>query len=254
MRLILEGNINKLYVQSLCMTFFRGEKFPENEENPKGTLFLSVNEKDDGIFASCELNYEGKSAKASDFYPYSSSETRERTSKCVVGRVIYSAGKELANRDVPWGILTGIRPSKVAAELLSNYSYEEAKNILIKKYLLSESKANLTLEVAKNETKIINSYGANTCSLYISIPFCPTRCEYCSFISYATKKLFDLIPSYLKKLNLDIKEKCEIIKSLGLRLSTVYIGGGTPTTLNIEQLKELLSNVASGLITGILVT
>lgn len=244
MRLILDGNINKLYVQSLCMTFFRGEKFPENEENPRGTLYLSLTEKENGVFASCELVYDGKSAKTSDFYPYNITDTRERTRKCAIGRAVYFAGKELTKRDVPWGILTGIRPSKVAAELLSNYSYDEAKRILKEKYLLSERKANLTLEVAKNETQIINSYDNNTCSLYISIPFCPTRCEYCSFISYATKKLFDLIPSYLKKLYLDIKEKCEIIKTLGLKLSTVYIGGGTPTTLNEEQLKELLSNVS----------
>ena len=247
MRLILDGKINKLYVQSLCMMFFRGERFPENEENPRGTLYLRVVEKNDGVESYCELEYDKKATKSSDFSPFDKNNTRERTIKCSIGRAIYIAGKEITGKTIPWGILTGIRPSKVGAELLSCNSYDDALEILQEKYLLSKSKARLTLEVAKNETKIINKYSNQDCSLYISIPFCPTRCEYCSFISYATKKLFDLIPSYLNKLYLDIKEKCELIKELNLRLSTVYIGGGTPTTLNEAQLRELLQVVSSSL-------
>lgn len=247
MRLILDGKINKLYVQSLCMMFFRGERFPENEENPRGTLYLRVVEKNDGVESYCELEYDKKATKSSDFSPFDKNNTCERTIKCSIGRAIYTAGKEITGKTIPWGILTGIRPSKVGAELLSCNSYDDALEILQEKYLLSKSKARLTLEVAKNETKIINKYSNQDCSLYISIPFCPTRCEYCSFISYATKKLFDLIPSYLNKLYLDIKEKCELIKELNLRLSTVYIGGGTPTTLNEAQLRELLQVVSSSL-------
>ena len=244
MRLILDGKINKLYVQSLCMMFFRGERFPENEENPRGTLYLRVVEKNDGVESYCELEYDKKATKSSDFSPFDKNNTRERTIKCSIGRAIFTAGKEITGKTIPWGILTGIRPSKVGAELLSCNSYDDALEILQEKYLLSKSKARLTLEVAKNETKIINKYSNQDCSLYISIPFCPTRCEYCSFISYATKKLFDLIPSYLDKLKKDIKEKLEIINTLGLKLVSIYIGGGTPTTLNELQLKQLLECIS----------
>lgn len=245
MRLILNGKINKLYVQSLCMVFFRGEKFPENEQNPRGTIYVKTTESQNGIEAVCELNYDDKKACTSAFVEFEPCDSYDRTSKCAVGKAVYLAGKELTGREAPWGILTGIRPSKVASELLLRLSYENAHKVLVEKYLLAPNKASLTLDVAKNEAKIFNKYGEDTCSLYISIPFCPTRCDYCSFISYATKKLFDLIPSYLTRLYVDIYEKCRLIKELGLKLVTVYVGGGTPTTLNEEQLKELLTVVSN---------
>ncbi len=246
MRLILEGKINKTYVQSLCMMFFHGEKFPEIEVNPRGTVFVRATEQNDGVLAECEFTYLDKTAKASAFCENEDGDTSERTSKCAVGKAVYQAGKELAGKDIPWGILTGIRPSKIGAELLSRYSYGKARDILINKYLLTEKKAELVLSVAKNEMKILSSYGDDTCSLYVSIPFCPTRCEYCSFISYATPKLFQLIPSYLEKLCTELKEKAEIIKKTGKRLVTIYIGGGTPTTLAAEQLKILLQTIKEG--------
>ncbi len=245
MRLILDGNISKTYVQSLCMMFFHGEKFPENEENPRGTIVVKATDKEDGIECFCELTYDGIVAKGYSYEPFIPTDSYKRTNKTAIGKAVYVAGKSITGKDIPWGILTGIRPSKIGAELLNSYSYEESFSILKEKYLLSEEKARLTLDVAKNETEILSKYGENTCSLYISIPFCPTRCEYCSFISYATKKLFDLIPSYLIKLKQDIKEKLEIIKELGLTLVSIYIGGGTPSTLSDSQLKELLVCISS---------
>lgn len=245
MRLILDGKISKTYVQTLCMMFFHGEKFPENEENPKGTISVKAVDTEFGIDAKCTFTYGEKSASSSDFAPFEEGDSYERTSKCAIGRAVYKAGKELTGKDIPWGILTGIRPSKVGAELLKLHGEEKAQGILENKYLLSPQKAILTVEVAKNETEIIEKYGQNTCSLYISIPFCPTRCEYCSFISYATKKLFDLIPAYLEKLFIDIEQKCALIKELGLKLVSIYIGGGTPTTLNSDQLEILMSKISS---------
>ena len=243
MRLILDGNISRTYVQSLCMMFFRGEKFPENEENPSRILEVKAIDKADGVECFCTLSYGDQNSTGYAYEKFSSNEAYKRTSKTAIGRAVYEAGYEITKRDVPWGILTGIRPSKIGAELLSSYSYEKSYDILVNKYLLSEKKAKLTLDVAKNETEILNKYDEKTCSLYISIPFCPTRCEYCSFISYATKKLFDLIPSYLDKLLNDIKEKISLINELGLKLVSIYIGGGTPTTLDEGQLIELLAHI-----------
>ena len=243
MRLILEGKINKTYVQSLCMMFFHGEKFPENEENPRGTVFVKATEQDGGILAECEFSYLGNTVKTSAFCQNEEGDSLERTSKCAVGKAVYLAGKELTGKEIPWGILTGIRPSKIGAELLLKHSYQKAYQILINKYLLSPKKAELVLSVAENETKILSSFDDNTCSLYVSIPFCPTRCEYCSFISYATAKLFQQIPAYLEKLCKELKEKAEIIKKTGHKLVTIYIGGGTPTTLEPKQLEILLSTI-----------
>ena len=81
------------------------------------------------------------------------------------------------------------------------------------------------------------------CSIYISIPFCPTRCAYCSFVSYSTKRLLSLIPNYLDRLYRDIDDTFGLIDELGLKVSTVYIGGGTPTILSAEQLDELLERI-----------
>jgi len=83
------------------------------------------------------------------------------------------------------------------------------------------------------------------CSVYISIPFCPSRCTYCSFVSYTSKRLLGLIPQYLERLKEDIRSNFETIDRLGLRVRTVYIGGGTPTILNEAQIKELLSFIAT---------
>ena len=116
MRLILEGKINKTYLQSLCMMFFHGEKFPEIEVNPRGTVFVRTTEQNGGILAECEFIYLDKAAKASAFCENEDGDTSERTSKCAVGKAVYQAGKELTGKDIPWGILTGIRPSKIGAE------------------------------------------------------------------------------------------------------------------------------------------
>ena len=243
MRLILNGKINRTYVQTLCMMFFHGEKFPENEENPNGTLSVATQDADEGIYCTCELTYKGKSAVSDAFEPFNSYDKYERTSKTAVGRAVYSVGKQITGKDVDWGILTGIRPSKVAYELYLNYGYDRAAYMLSDKYLLSKSKAKLSLDVALNEHSILDKYQNNTCSLYISIPFCPTRCAYCSFVSYSTKKLFDLIPEYLNRIICEAEEKISVINKLGLKIVSIYIGGGTPTTFTHTQLELLLSKL-----------
>ena len=107
---------------------------------------------------------------------------------------------------------------------------------LCEKYLLSPQKAELLVRVTQNEQLVMNKADDLSCSLYISIPFCPSRCNYCSFISCAGEKILKLIPEYLDKLIAEIKATAELISSIGLRLSCVYVGGGTPTVLNEEQL------------------
>lgn len=245
MKLILEGNINKTYVQTLCMMFFHGEKFPLNKENEKNYIKVMQTEDDEKLSVLCTLCYNEKIVQGSAIAYRTSAESYERTSKTAVGKAVYQAGREITGKDVPWGILTGIRPSKVAYEYLKHQSIDDAKNVLLDKYLLSSTKADLCLDVAKNEYSIINQYSDKTCSIYISIPFCPTRCTYCSFISYATQKLFDLIPDYIQAIKRELLNKVTIINNLGLEIVSLYIGGGTPTTLNSNQIEELLTYINS---------
>ena len=247
MRLTLNGKVNSLYVQSLCMMFFRGEKFPENEENPRGMITVSAIEADDGISCHASVEYDGKGAEHCYFAPYGLGDSRERVSKLAVGHAVFGACSHLTGYLPPWGLLTGIRPSVIAQELIDAHGEVAAKELLKSRYLLSDKKAELAVSVAVNEHEILRKYDESTCSVYISIPFCPTRCTYCSFISYATNKLFQLIPDYILKLVSEIKSTFELIKKIGLAVKTVYIGGGTPTTLSPKQLEAVLGAVSSAL-------
>ncbi len=243
MKLTLNGKINRTYVQSLCMMFFHGEKFPENEENPTKSLLVNTFDRESGIECECVLEAYGKKAQGKGFAKFTEGEKYERTSKSAIGMAVYNAGVCLTGKDIPWGILTGIRPSKVAYEQICRYGESEAKRNLKERYFLSENKCELAIQVAKNEGEILKLSDDNNCSLYISIPFCPSRCNYCSFISYATPKLFELIPAYIDKLINEIANTLQSIKKQGLRLLTVYIGGGTPTVLNENQLEAVLKSV-----------
>ena len=100
---------------------------------------------------------------------------------------------------------------------------------------------NKFLDKPKELKKLLSKFSNDTCSLYVSIPFCPTRCAYCSFVSYSTKRLLSMIPEYLERLFVDIKNTVELIKKKGQKIVTIYIGGGTPTTLSEVELEKLLS-------------
>ena len=162
-----------------------------------------------------------------------------------VGRALFAAGKEMLGHIPPWGILTGIRPAKIAGNLMtSGNGVIKTKKILRDEYFLSHQKAALAVSVAQSEARITKKLDNNSCSLYISIPFCPSRCSYCSFVSYTTKRLLSMIDDYVAALLSDLNETFNMIEELGMRLSCIYIGGGTPTTLSALQLKTLLSAIS----------
>lgn len=244
MKIFLNGKIGRTYVQSLCMMFFHGVKFPLNDENTDNIeLYVDAEEKENGVFSKATFKIAEKEESADAFIYFNNKDSLEKTYKKVVLQAVFLAGSKITGKSLEWGILTGIRPSKVALDLLRELGENKAKEILIKEYFLSEKKADLVVDVAKYEGIVGDSTGFNECSIYISIPFCPSRCTYCSFISYAGKKLFSLIPDYIKKLLSDIKETASIIKENNLRLVSVYIGGGTPTILNEEMLEALLLEI-----------
>lgn len=130
--------------------------------------------------------------------------------------------------------------------LRKGYSKTRVKKLLASEYFVIPKKASLATEVALNEAAIIGEPDPLGCSLYISIPFCPTRCAYCSFVSYTSQRLLSLIPEYIERVCADVKETLKTINELGLHLKTVYIGGGTPTILNPDQIRRLLSTVCEG--------
>lgn len=247
MILKVEGNVNRYYVQTLCMVFFPGATFGENEIPGYGVPEVTVNvyKEEDGsdtAFVSMKLN--DRTCEATETVGVEEDITISEHSHVAVGRAVFAAGKELLGHIPPWGILTGVRPAKIAGNLLSEgRGVLKTKKILRDEYFLSHQKAALAVSVATTEAKLLKKIDRNTCSLYVSIPFCPSRCSYCSFVSYTTPRLLSLIDDYLDALLAEIDETVEVINAVGLKVNTVYIGGGTPTTLNPEQLRKLLTKI-----------
>ncbi len=240
----IDGDINLSYVQNLCLIFFPGAKFSLDEEMTEDTpvLDLKIEHPEGGCYAKAKMSIGDKSAVSEYFTETKPMYSPERMDKIVVGTAMYNCGCKLLNYRPPWGILTGIRPAKVAGALYSELETKTAvKKVLSSDYLLSPKKAQLATNIAVFETKLLSKFPHNTCSLYVSIPFCPTRCAYCSFVSYSTKRLLSMIPEYLERLFLDIKRTTELIRQKGQTIVTIYIGGGTPTTLTETELEALLS-------------
>ena len=168
--------------------------------------------------------------------------------------------KNYSARPQRGGFSTGIRPGKMAAGLLEERIEDEKSSrkrtpsecraILTQNFLLTPRKAALAVEIAQSERRIAKlaiQDGKPTCSIYIGIPFCPSRCAYCSFVSYTSRKLLSLIPEYLDRICIDLADTIEYIRSRRMHVVSVYIGGGTPTTLNEQQLEKLLKIVSNGI-------
>ncbi len=246
MKLRIDGRVNTYYVQTLCMMLFPGVKFGEDEvETPMSTsAYVTLRDTAGGVDATVTLRHEGREATAHAHGADSTLYTHEKTAKIAIGKCFFDAGEALLAYRPVWGILTGVRPAKIATDYLNRgFDPETVKAIFRGEYLVNPKKATLATDVAVFEQRLAGEATRDTCSVYISIPFCPTRCAYCSFVSYTTKKLLSLIPDYLVKLCHDIREIFRIIRERGMRVMTVYIGGGTPTTLTAEQLRILLSEI-----------
>ena len=245
MKLYINGDINEYYVQTLCMIFFPGEKFSGEEIEGDPVLWLDVTEETDIIRAAARIRWQEKESVAVKGIVMTGKFTKDRCRKIVIGHAVLSAASELLHYRPSWGMLTGVRPSKVATELLlAGLSKTKVRKSLTSNYMVIPKKAALATDVAIREQKIIGTPDKRDCSIYISIPFCPTRCSYCSFVSYTSKRLLSLIPDYLTLLCKEIRQKFETVRRLGLRVLTVYIGGGTPTILDAAQLRTLLETVS----------
>lgn len=151
----------------------------------------------------------------------------------------YMAAKKISKLSTPWGIQTGIRPTKMVREFLdAGLSEDEVRKLLCGEYWIEPQKIELCINIAKKEQRIINASIENGISLYIGIPFCPTRCLYCSFISSSAQSTWKYIPLYIDALIEEMKYTKDLIK--GRKIETIYIGGGTPTTLSEALLEKLL--------------
>lgn len=161
----------------------------------------------------------------------------------VSAQLLYKLLCDFTGLTQPWGILTGVRPVKLLRQLAEESNEEQAVKKFEKDFFVSNEKIALSRETEHNERKILELSKPESFSLYVGIPFCPSRCSYCSFVMASIERAEKLIEPYTKLLCEEIKRTAEIANKLGLRLETVYFGGGTPTTLSAEQLDTVLGTV-----------
>ena len=157
-----------------------------------------------------------------------------------VKKAVFLYFSKHTTNQLPWGTLIGIRPSKKALELLQEGISEKAIIEQLKeKHVTREDKSQLCIDVAKFERNIVNKNKDNI-SVYIGMPFCPTRCLYCSFAASPIESCKDIVEPYLLALSHEIKELSDYIKDKKLNIECVYFGGGTPTSVNDEQFEFIM--------------
>lgn len=248
MTLNFDSSLNKYSAQSLALLFFPGSSFPEDGSGGEPIIDLSVQFNNDGAAVGRAAIYcDGRTVEKT-YTP--SEDSRARVSEkmylnLAAGGAMYFAGCEFCETRPPWGTITGVRPAKMCRDMIDRgVTAEEAERRLIEDFHCTEEKARMATMCAQREKIFITDMSRRECSIYIAIPFCPTRCSYCSFVSFSSERLLSMIPQYLERLYIDIKNTFSIINEVGIRVSCVYIGGGTPTTLNEAQLEGLLSEIS----------
>ena len=242
-------NINNSYhyeMENLIRVFLPDVKILRAEEptNDEDYCLLTLEVNKIGI----ELSLQGEIYKSQGKFCLgcrTSGESIESYLERKMAVMLYDMLREITGYTPPWGILTGVRPAKLMTKLIASQGQDKAVEYFIKELKVSEDKTNLALMVSKNETPIIEGSKPDSYSLYLSVPFCPTRCSYCSFISHSNDSAKKLIPEYVEKLCDEIVETAKIAKDLNLRLESVYIGGGTPTVLTAPQLKKVTDTLSA---------
>lgn len=232
--LLLEDMTFEQDIRELLMAFYPEEKYIYTDEDVFLSLLLSKDNTDYHIKIKSENNVLEFSSPLRD--------TKFDT-KNDLKRNIYINLLKLGNKELPWGTLTGIRPTKIVMEMLENgMDLEDIKEHLKDVYLVSDKRIKLCTDTAKNEFNILKKIDyKNGYSLYIGIPFCPTRCLYCSFTSYSIAQWKKDTDTYVETL---CKELLAVSKMYeGKKLQTIYMGGGTPTSLEGYQLSKILNVV-----------
>lgn len=240
----LEGHDYKYEVAELFKLFTTQFRFIKNDEVYENLIINEI-DIDNKLIKSTTKYYEQNELKivkeeTLDISGLSEEDIKKST-KIVIKRSIFKVLDKVFETYVPWGILTGIRPVKIIHSLLDKgLSEAEIRENLKNTYLIKDEKIDLALDIAKRERVFIYPIDKNKISLYVSIPFCPTRCVYCSFPANPMKQFGHLREEYVKALIKEIKGLAKLLKDTNKEIETLYIGGGTPTTLEPKELDILI--------------
>ncbi len=237
--MIIKTPLGEKKIRDLACSFFA------KDEDVK--IYIDFFEDDIKINSTCKIlynkkkyikNYEFK--KNSKYY----NNYKEKYIENIILKSFYKCAGEIKNIKLPWGVMCGVRPAKNISTFLDiGMSKEEIFDMFGELYEADEKKLNLAYEVSKNEREIIKNTPKDSVSIYIGIPFCPTRCLYCSFVSTDIRVSGKYVNEFVEKLLIEVEETAKIIEKSQKKLDSIYIGGGTPTTLDEENLEKLLSKI-----------
>lgn len=245
MILVIDGHPFHYEMENLCRVFFPYQKIkvmPVLSQNEEGNqlIYTGLEPLPGGLKISVRIEigtYRNEKSETLGLTGCTDEKEQERR----MAILLFELLTQYCGFTPKWGILTGVRPVKLLRRLIAEKGEKGGLDYFRNRLLVSGQKTDLSLLTMRNEGKILEQSRPESFSLYVSIPFCPTRCSYCSFVSSSVEKTAKLIPQYLALLCEEIRHTAKVAAGLKLRLESVYIGGGTPTTLSAEQLNVLLT-------------
>ena len=244
MKLYLKGHNERYPVEQLQMQLF-GDRPTQFVETPFSGEDGAVSTLHDGRLyrtATAKITLDGKTASASRRIRLEQADVR--MTRRILQQSYYLAAVQLLPETPPWGALSGVRPTKLATKaLLSGGSEKDAERMLRDVYFVTPERRRLCLDASRHTLEAARLLEPNDLSVYIGIPFCPTRCAYCSFVSESVERFGEFLPPYLDCLLREIEYTGALLARSGWHIRSLYMGGGTPTTLTAEQMDRLLTRL-----------
>ena len=234
MKLTLTGHEDRYAVEQLQMALF--------PDNPEGQAESALHRGNTWLTATTKITLNGKTATASR--RLKASEETVRLRRRALQQSYYLAAVQLLPKVPAWGALAGVRPTKITTKhLLEGGTPKSADKLMKDVYYVTEDRRRLAVDCSESTVHAVSLMEPEDISVYVGIPFCPTRCTYCSFVSRTIGKKTELLDPYLAALEQEIRCTAQLMRSSGKHLRTLYIGGGTPTTLTTPQMIRLLDTL-----------
>ena len=234
MNLTLIGHEDRYAVEQLQMALF--------PENPEGTAVSALFRGKTWLTATAKITLNGKTVSAAR--RLKAGEETVRLRRRILQQSYYLAAVQLLDRKPAWGALAGVRPTKITTKhLLEGGTPASADQLMRDVYYVTPERRQLAVDCSESTVKAVSLMEPDDLSVYVGIPFCPTRCSYCSFVSRTVGKKTDLLDKYLAALEREIQVTARLMKESGKHLLTLYIGGGTPSILSTPQMIHLLDTL-----------
>ena len=234
MKLTLIGHDDRYAVEQLQMSLF--------PEGTGGEAVSTLHRGDIWLTATAKITLDGKTVTATRRLKAADETVRSR--RRALQQSYYLAAVQLLPELPAWGALAGVRPTKITTKhMLEGGSPKSADKLLKDVYFVTPERRSLAVDCSESTVKAVSLLEPNDISLYVGIPFCPTRCSYCSFVSRTIGRKTELLNPYLEALMQEIAITGKLLEQSGRNVRTIYIGGGTPTTLTTPQMDRLMGTI-----------